>query len=138
MEERHELFGRRQLCIQRNPFDRGSLPKVRIWRKPSEGIDFGCTSKGKKEGTGGKLVKLMVPISYGKGVLDCEQHDKMNGSYFGDYINRKFPIAIQKADKLQSKLWIQDGCPCQNSKAAKIAMRESGSDLLSSNTTQKS
>ena len=76
-------------------------------------------------------MKLMVAILYGKGVLDCKQYDKMTSSYFEDYINCKFPILFQKADKLQSKLWIQDGCPSQNGKAAKIAMRESGSDLLS-------
>ena len=118
-------------AYKRNPFDQGSSPKGRIWRKPCEGLDYGCTAKGKKEGTGGKLVKLMVAISYGKGVIDCEQYDKMTGFYFKDYISRKFPVLFQKADKLQSKLWIQDGCPCQNSKAAKLAMSESGASLLS-------
>lgn len=72
----------------------------------------------------------MVAISYGKGVLDCEQHDKMTRSYFEEYINCKFLIFCQKADKLQAKLWIQEGYPCQNSQAAKMAVRESGSDLL--------
>ena len=40
-------------AYKRNPFDQGSSPEGRIWRKPSEGLDFGCTSKGKKEGAGG-------------------------------------------------------------------------------------
>ena len=118
-------------AYKRNPFDQGSSPKGRIWRKPCEGLDYGCTAKGKKEGSGGKLVKLMVAISYGKGVIDCEQYDKMSGFYFKDYITRKFPVLFEKADKLHSRLWIQDGCPCQNSKAAKIAMNESGACLLS-------
>ena len=110
--------------------DQGSSPKGRIWRKPCEGLDYGCTAKGKKEGSGGKLVKLIVAISYGKGVIDCEQYDKMTGVYFKDYIARKFPV-FEKADKLHSKLWIQDGCPCQNSKTAKLAISESGASLLS-------
>lgn len=33
-----------------NPFDQGSSPRGRIWRKPCEGLDYGCTAKGKKEG----------------------------------------------------------------------------------------
>ena len=118
-------------AYKRNSFDQGSSPKGRIWRKLCEGLDYGCTAKGKKEGSGGKLVKLMVAISYGKGVIDCEQYDKMTGFYFKDYITLKFPDLFEKADKLHSKLWIQDGCPCQNSKAAKIAMSESGASLLS-------
>lgn len=48
-----------------------------------------------------------------------------------NYITHKFPVLFKKADKLHSKLWIQDGCPCQNSKAARIAMSESGASLLS-------
>ena len=118
-------------AYKRNPFDQGSSPKGRIWRKPSEGLEYGCAGKGKKEGSGGKLVKLKVAISYGKGVIDCEQYDKMSGFYFKDYISRKFPVLFEKANKLNSKLWIQDGCPCQNSKPAKIAMSESGATLLS-------
>ena len=37
---------------------------------------YGCTAKGKKEGSGGKMVKLIVAISYNKGVIDCEQYEK--------------------------------------------------------------
>ena len=118
-------------AYKRIPFDQGSSPRGRIWRKPCEGLDYGCTAKGKKEGSGGKLVKLMVAISFGKGVIDCEQYDKMSGDYFKGYISRKFPELFQKADKFPSKLWIQDGCPCQNSNAAKMAMSESDADLLS-------
>ena len=56
--------------------------------------------KGKKEGSGGKLVKLIMAISYGKAVIDCEQYAKMSGFYFKDYITRKFPVLFEKADKL--------------------------------------
>ena len=119
---------------------RGGLPKGRIWRKPCEGLDYGGTAKGMKEGSCGKLGKLMVAISFGKlmvaisfgkGIIDCEQYDKMSGNYFKGHMSRKFPTLFQTADKLPSELWIQDGCPCQNSKAAKMAMSESEADLLS-------
>ena len=59
-----------------NPLNQGSSPKGRIWRKPGEALDYGCTAKGKKEGSGGKLVKLIVEISYNKGVIDWEQYEK--------------------------------------------------------------
>lgn len=65
-------------AYKRNPCDQDSSPKGRIWRKPCEGLGYGCTAKGKKEGSGGKFVKLMVAISYGKGVIDCEQYDKLH------------------------------------------------------------
>ena len=45
----------------------------------------------------------------------------MNGEYFKNYISRKFPKLIKLADKSPSRLWIQDGDPCQNSYAAKGA-----------------
>lgn len=114
-----------------NPLDQGSSPKGRIWRKPGEGLDYGCTAKGKKEGSGGKLVKLIVAISYNKGVIDCEQYEKMSGEFFKSYITRKFPTLFQLAGKPHSKLWIQDGDPSQNSYAAKMALKECDADLLS-------
>ena len=92
-----------------NPLDQGSSPKGRIWRKPGEGLDYGCTVKGKKEGSGGKLVKLIVAISYNKGVIDCEQYEKMSGEFFKSYFTRKFPTLFQLARKPRSKLWIHNG-----------------------------
>ena len=46
-----------------NPLDQARAPRARIWRKRCEGLDLGCTAKGRKTGTGGKTVKLMVAIS---------------------------------------------------------------------------
>ena len=42
-----------------NPADQARTPRGRIWRKPNEGLDIGCTAKGHKEGSGGKVVKLL-------------------------------------------------------------------------------
>jgi len=34
----------------------------------------GCTAKGSKEGSGAKVVKVIVAISYGKGAIVCHQY----------------------------------------------------------------
>jgi hypothetical protein len=54
------------------PLDQALAPKGRVWRKRSEGLTPGCTAKGQKTGTGGRVVKLMVAISYDKGVVICK------------------------------------------------------------------
>ena len=66
----------------RNPLDQARAPKSRIYRKKSEGLTRECTSKGRKEGTGGKYVKLNVAISHGHGVIVCDPYEKMCGQYF--------------------------------------------------------
>ena len=45
-------------AFKRNPLEVARAPKARIWRKHGEGLSFGCTAKGHKEGTGSTLVKL--------------------------------------------------------------------------------
>jgi hypothetical protein len=59
---------------KKNPKDQAVAPTGRVWRKANEGLIAGCTAKGKKCGTGGKTVKLIVAISYGKGVICCEYY----------------------------------------------------------------
>ena len=104
--------------------------KGRTWRKISEGLALGCTSKGGKEGTGGKVLRLVVAISYGKGVIICEPHEKMTGAYFSNFIGRNFNTMFQTADKGNSRIWVQDGDPSQNSATAKSAMSWPNSTLL--------
>ena len=66
-------------AYKRNPLDLGSSPKGR-----SEGLDYRCTAKGQegRQWCGGKMVKLIVAISYNKSVIDCEQYEKMSGEFF--------------------------------------------------------
>lgn len=87
-----------------------------------------CTTKGSKVGHGGKVVHLMVAISYGKGVIRCEQYHKMNGEYFKSFIDDNFKDMFQRAQK--DMLFIQDGDPSQNSKLARDAMESVGCTLL--------
>ncbi|KAJ8050580.1 Transposable element Tc1 transposase [Holothuria leucospilota] len=113
-----------------NPLDQARAPRGRVWRKRSEGLMSGCTAKGTKVGTGGKVVKLMVAISYNEGVIACEPYQEMNGAYFSDFVRRKFEAMFSLANKNGSRLFIQDGDPSQNSKPARDAMAEVNAELL--------
>ena len=113
---------------KRNPLDQARAPKGRIWRKKSEGLRPDCTAKGRKAGTGGKVLKLMVAISYDSGVLVAEPYEKMTGEYFAHFIEQQFEGMFQLANK--ERIWVQDGDPCQNSKRAMVAMETTGATLL--------
>lgn len=56
-----------------NPYDQARAPKGKIRCKPQEESACGCTAKGAHCGSGGHLEKFFVAISYGKGVILCEQ-----------------------------------------------------------------
>ena len=113
-----------------NPLDQAKAPKGRTWRKKSEGLELGCTGKGHKEGTGSQVPRLMVAISYDKGVVVCEPHDKMCGTYFSDFIDRNFERMFAMADKQAVRIWVEDGDPSQNCTKAKEAMLRVFSQLL--------
>jgi hypothetical protein len=112
-----------------NPLDQAKAPKARIYRQKGEGLAFGCTSKGKKEGTGGNYSKHIVAISYGKGIVLCEPYEKMTGAFFAEFIHKHFQNAFTVADK-ESDLFVQDGDPCQNSAIARGAMKKAKAELL--------
>ena len=113
-----------------NPLDQARAPKGRTWRKKTEGLAFGCTAKGRKEGTGGRVVKLMVAISFERGVIVCEPYDKMNGKYFSDFIHRNFDSMFEVSGKGDSRIWVQDGDPSQNCADARAAMSRKKCELL--------
>lgn len=107
------------LVHKTNPMEETRAPKARVWRKKSEGLQI--TSKGKKAGYGGKVANFIVCISYGKGVVYCEPYQKMNGAFFASVINNDFDSIIKACEK-DSRVFVQDGDPSQNSKLAKLAM----------------
>jgi len=114
-----------------NPHDQARSPRSMAWRKRSEGLALNCTSKGKKTGTGGKTAAFMVGIAYDAGVVLCEQyHDRLNGKKFGDLARRHFPGAFENFHT-DSKVFLQDGCPIQNSAEAKKAFKEIGAEIFS-------
>ena len=113
-----------------NPMDQARAPKGRVWRKKSEGLTQGCLAKGRKVGTGGKVAKFMVAISHGKGVLVCDRYEKMDANYFSPFIDQNFNTMFVQSGKGLSQLWLQDGDPSQNRKAAGEAMGRCHSELL--------
>ncbi len=112
-----------------NPLDQAKAPSGRIWRKKSEGLLQGCTSKGSKVGHGGMVAHYLVAISYGQGVLVCQQYEKMNGKYFSSFVDEHFPILFAKSGK-ETHLFIQDGDPSQNSKVVRESMQRCRAELL--------
>ena len=108
---------------KRNPADQARAPHGRIWRKKCEGLMRGCTAKGGKVGSGGKVVKVVVAISYGKGAIVCHQYDKLDGAYFAEFVQDNFENMFRKANKNGSRLFVQDNCPVQNSASARHALR---------------
>lgn len=50
-----KTFGHTMSYGFKHTLDQACAPKGRMWRKKSEGLAFGCTGKGRKEGTGGHV-----------------------------------------------------------------------------------
>ena len=86
-------------------------PKAHVWRKKSEGLAAGCIAKGRKEGAGGKELRLMVAISYNKGVICCEPYEEMNGRYFAAFVDNHFDHLFAAADKGCSRNFSKMGIP---------------------------
>ena len=60
----------------------------------------------------------------------CERYEKMDGNYFASFIDQHFNTMFERSCKRLSRLWLQDGNPSQNSKAAREAMARCHSELL--------
>ena len=58
-----------------------------------------------------------------------ETCDKMSGEYFADFLRRNFDSVIEKSGK-GTRLWVQDGDPCQNSNKSKQAQAQVNSELF--------
>lgn len=101
----------------------------RVWRKRGEGLHLNCTSKGQKEGYGGKQVKFFVAISYNRGVICAEQYTELNAASFSDFIYNKFGEIFRRSGK-KCKEWLQDGDPSQNSAKARTAMESLDANLI--------
>ena len=83
------------------PADQARSTQGRIWRKPEEGLIVGCTAKGSHCGSGGRMAKFMVAISYRERDGLCVQNDKLD---FKDLLEREFGNMFEKANKGDSKL----------------------------------
>ena len=103
------------LIYKTNPFDMATAPRAREWRKPNEGLNYGCVAKGSKEGV--RNANFMVAISHTKGVVLCDQYfGRINGEKFADIVKHSFPSAFEKSINARARRLLMDGCPNQNSK----------------------
>lgn len=117
-------------AFKTKPYEQAKAPGARIWRKKGQGLQRCCTCKGSKEGTGGHYVRLIVAISYKKGIIKCEPYEKMSGQYFANFIRDNFDEMFDDAAK-DSTTWVQDNDPSQNSALAREAMKYVRCNLLS-------
>jgi hypothetical protein len=63
-------------------------------RKMSEGLLV--TGKGSKEFAGGKRLRIIVAITYGKGVVLKVPYENMNGNFFAEFIGKHFNSCFAK------------------------------------------
>lgn len=103
-----------------NPHAEARSTSTRTWRKKKEGLSL--TTKGKKEGSGGKMANFYVAIAHTHGVVMCKQYNwKVTGKTFADFVLRTFPETFERCNAGEEKKFLQDGDPRQNSKVAREA-----------------
>ena len=113
-----------------NPYNDARATKTMTWRKPNEGLHF--TSRGKKEGNGGRMAHFFVAISYSKGTVLCKQyHESLTGEMFAEFIKTYFPQTFERCKDPTVKTFLQDGDPRQVSRSARTAMEEIGCRMFS-------
>ena len=76
-------------------------------------------------------LKYIPERSKDKGVICCEPYEHMTGGNFTTFVDQHFHRLFQLAGKGDSRLWMQDGDPSQNSALAKAAIARVNSKRLS-------
>jgi len=113
-----------------NPCGEARATSSMTWRKPSEGLRV--TTKGKKEGSGGRMANFFVGISFSKGVVLCEHHKwKIDGKNFSNFIKEHFPATFEKVGAVPGeRRFLQDGCPRQNAIVAQKTWTRLGYEVV--------
>ena len=110
---------------KRNPLDQARAPKCREWRKPCEGLQYGCTAKGQKEGV--TNCNFMVGISFNRGVVLCEQYfGPITAEKMTAIVKKSFSDAFDNSVNPEIKRFLMDGCPRQNARKVMKAYDEIG------------
>ena len=100
--------------------------------KKGESLHRHCTTKGKKEGVGGRRASFMCAIAYGHGFIEAYQYqNKVDGEMCKQFIQDRFPDMFANSPNPHGKLFLQDGDPSQNSALARQAMDAVGCRLFS-------
>ena len=83
--------------------DRTKTPKCRELYKEGEGVDHGCTTKGKKERS--VNCNFMVGISYNCGEVQHEQYfGAMTGTKMADIVDNSFDQVFQKSGNSERRI----------------------------------
>jgi hypothetical protein len=110
---------------KRNPATSSKGNHSMGWRRKNQGLDEGCTRKGKKEGK--VNAKFYVAISYNKGVVMCVPYEKaMNAEQYIENVVPKMVRAFTNSNNPKSKRLLQDNCPIQNASVVKRELDEMG------------
>ena len=115
---------------KRNTLDQVLAPRGRVWRKKARALFKATLAKGRPVARGKYMKMMIIAITHGKWVIFCQRYEKMKQTFFTSFLKENFEIMVKKPDK-NSRVWIQDGDPSQNSKQAKEVMKELNSELLS-------
>ena len=105
--------------------DQAMAPKYLVWRKKNERLIKGGTSNGNKSGCGG-IVACFLAISLGKEICYCKLYEKLSGKIFAEFAENNFIEIFKSSCKSTGNVFVEDGDPAQNSKAAKTALDKIG------------
>ena len=109
-----------------NSVNQAKAPKSLVWRKKTEGLIKGCTSKGNEAGHGNKVASCFVAISLGKGICYCKHYEKLSGKIFAKFIENNFIEIFKSSRNPARKVFVQVGELSQNSEIAKTALDKIG------------
>ena len=105
--------------------DQAMAPKYLVWRKKNERLIKGGTSNGNKSGCGG-IVACFLAISLDKEICYCKHYEKLSGKIFAEFVENNFIEIFKSSCKSTRNVFVEDGDPTQNSKAAKTALDKIG------------
>ena len=97
-------WDRVSFVFKRKPMQDATVPKGKIWRKRSEGLQ--STSKGSNDLPGGKRLHFLVAIAFNRGIVLAQDYEHMTGKYFSDFV-RKNLSTLFTGETEQKWLWKQ-------------------------------
>ena len=106
-------------------------PVARVWRTCGKGLEL--AAKGSTDLQGGNICRFVVGMSFGAGAVVVEEHTKMNGQYFSEFIETTLHRAhINHAAEAEKEklLFLQDNDPIQNSAKAAESLKAIGAEVL--------
>ena len=74
-------------------------PQGKIWRRRNEGLSLGCVAKGAHTGSGGRVLRMFVAISYRIGVIFSSEYDKCDGIILLISSVESFPKCLGKVQR---------------------------------------